>query len=232
MDTNIATRIVWRDAAGWRTLDRNRVDVWRVELDRDAIQIAPAGALLSADELARAARYRFDKDRTRFICMRGILRVILSRNVELPPAQIEFTYNEHGKPALAFPAGENAIHFNVSHSDRVGLIAVGRGRQVGVDIERIRSDFAADDIVERFLSAEQAALIRSAPPNLKSKIFFQSWTQFEARVKASGANLDFQPLGNAHWHVQSLDVDEEYAAALAVEGDAPQIEYWKGEFFG
>ncbi len=91
---------------------------------------------LSSDELARAARFHFERDRTRFSVARAALREILAHYLGTSPAEIAFVYGDHGKPALAPPYGD--LRFNLSHSHDLALCAVARGSEVGVDVERIR----------------------------------------------------------------------------------------------
>jgi 4'-phosphopantetheinyl transferase len=55
------------------------------------------------------------------------------------------------------------LRFNLSHSADVVLLAFTRNKNIGVDVERIRPEFAAKEIAGRFFSQEEVALLRALP---------------------------------------------------------------------
>ncbi len=138
------------------------MDVWLVPLIGDP----PAGlggdwnSILSSDEQARAARFRFDADRTRWIRARTALRVILSGCTGSPPHEICFELGRHGKPALA---GGGPLEFNLSHSGDWAMVAVAQGVPVGIDIERIREDLDMRALLRR-LGDPAGAVEAQDPP--------------------------------------------------------------------
>ena len=77
------------------------VHVWAVPLDSAPPALPQLAATLASEERQRAARFRFPRDRDRFIAGRGLLRAILGRYLDLDPAEVEFAYGPHGKPFLA-----------------------------------------------------------------------------------------------------------------------------------
>ena len=93
-------------------------------------------AALAPDVLARADRFAFPHDRRRYVAAHGALRAILGGYLNTTPAGVPIRYTPQGKPYLAPPSSD--IRFNLSHSGELALIAVTRGREVGVDVERIR----------------------------------------------------------------------------------------------
>src|SRR5262245_13853637 len=95
------------------SLSHDEVHVWRAGLAGPESYADKMRRLLSPDELYQAARFHFPRYRQRFIVGRGILRIILSRYLHLPPGQVQFTYMPHGKPVLASPADQ--LSFNLSH---------------------------------------------------------------------------------------------------------------------
>src|SRR4051794_34020071 len=113
---------------------RGPIRVWRADLDRPEHEAAALGALLSADERARADRFRFAVDRRRFTVARGLLRVLLGRAIGAPPHEIEFSYGTRGKPGLRRPEG-SGLEFNLTHSHGLALVATSWGRPVGIDLE-------------------------------------------------------------------------------------------------
>jgi 4'-phosphopantetheinyl transferase len=166
----------------------NAVHVWQTSLHISDAQRDRFYATLSPDERARAARFRFPEHRERFITAHGALRDILSRYLDLPPAELAFTIEPHGKPALADPA-HAWLQFNLSHSGDLALIAVARDRPVGVDVEQMIPPDNFPRLVEQFFSANENAAFRALPESKRAAAFFAGWTRKEAYVKALGTGV-------------------------------------------
>ena len=77
------------------------IHVWQAALDREENFLRQAEATLSPEEKARADRFHFANDRNRFVVARGLLRELLGRYLQQAPAALEFSYGQHGKPALS-----------------------------------------------------------------------------------------------------------------------------------
>jgi 4'-phosphopantetheinyl transferase len=185
------------------------VDLWAVDLD--ALHPRHA-ALLSAEEQARAVRYARELDRDRFVSGRAALRLVLSEYVGDGPASLGLTAGARGKPAL--PGGPP---FSLARSLGLGLLAVGKDRELGVDVERLREIPAAEGIAARLFTEGERAAWRAAGGD-PSASFLRIWTRKEAALKALG-------LGQAGAHgpapagaceVVDVDLVEGHLAALAV----------------
>ena len=176
-----------------------RVHVWRLRLDVDdarfddlSSKFAKAGCrVLASDELKRASRFHFDKDRVRFTRCRTVLRLLLARYLEVEPADIRFTYSPRDKPEVAADQNPRNLRFNVSHSADMALIAVGVQDSLGVDIERVRLDVNTAELSERFFSARERENLRPIPEKLRVAAFYAVWTRKEAFLKATGEGLGF-----------------------------------------
>jgi len=180
---------LWRSQPATLTLGGKDVYVWRATLNQTAAQAQSLLHTLAADELARARRFYFQRDRERFFVARGVLRSILSCYLDTEPSQLRFGYSSYGKPALAQNTGRNAIRFNASHSHELALVTVTRGRELGVDIERICAEVANEQIAERFFSPRKVVRLRSLPTDTQTEAFFHCWTRKEAYIKARGEGL-------------------------------------------
>lgn len=200
---------------------------------------------LSADELERAGRFHFMRDRARFIAARAALRAILARYLGLDGASLAFTYGPHGKPALGDPVGEVDVHFNLSHSDELALVAVTRRCPIGIDLEAVRPFKNVEYVPERIFSARELAEFQDLRPSLREPAFFNAWTRKEALVKATGlgfstdvaeVEVTFAPglaarLVSLHgdteaaggWTLRELVTTPRYAAALALHGPILEI---------
>ncbi len=244
-----ATERVWLSPAADLTLSHEQVHVWRASLDLPASRVQSLQHTLTPDEQNRAARFHFERDRRHFVVARGVLRAILGRYLGVQPHQLRFCYSTYGKPALVAAPGQDTLSFNLSHSGGLALCAITRGRQVGIDLERIRTDVEHEHIAERFFSSQENAALRALPPALRAEAFFNCWTRKEAYIKASGEGLSL-PLdqfdvslvpgepaalldarGDAQeatrWSLRALSPGVGYAAALAVEGHGWQLECWQ-----
>ncbi|WP_413165286.1 4'-phosphopantetheinyl transferase family protein [Capilliphycus salinus ALCB114379] len=209
------------------------VQVWSVEFGLLGEQLGQFERVLSPDERQRANRYRQKQDRVRYIVVRGVLRMILGGYLGLSPSEFEFSYSERGKPQLK--THSTGIEFNVSHSEDKGLLAIALNRRVGIDVEYIRS-IEVLQLAKRFFRESEYLFLRGLQQKEQLKAFFQLWTAKEAYVKATGEGLagletveiSLSELESAEnltvdcrgfqWGLQSLDLGENYCAAIAVEG--------------
>ena len=168
------------------SLPAHTIHVWRADLGLEAAHLRRLEQNLSADERGRASRFRFARDRDRFVGARGLLREILALYLNASPGRLSFGYGAHGKPFLT---GEerSTLRFNVSHSFDAMLLAIAHMREVGVDVEGVRSNcVATEEICELVLSEpEKQALARFGDED-KRTTFLRFWTLKEAYIKADG----------------------------------------------
>src|SRR5437867_6923470 len=133
------------------SLASDEVHSWCASLDVPPEICDHLYATLAPDEQARSARFKFERDRRRFVVARGVLRDLLGRYLQTEPSQIRFVYNAFGKPDLS-PEFGSRLKFNLSHAAGLALIAIATGSDVGVDVEYIRAQPDYADIARRFLS--------------------------------------------------------------------------------
>ncbi len=164
------------------------VRVWVTSLDQLADRAGDFRSVLAGDERARADRFYFERDRRRFVVCRGVLRMLLSDELDVDPGRIEFSYGPYGKPSIASPRGRD-VKFNVSHSDGLALFAVTAAAEVGIDLERVRPLDDLQQVAESVFSARERAELASLPASDRTEGFFIRWTRKEAFVKARGDGL-------------------------------------------
>jgi 4'-phosphopantetheinyl transferase len=214
------------------------IDVYVVDLDRQAATVDDGRAWLTGDERARANRFRRPGLARRWLAGRAALRGVLARRLDCAPAAVRYALEAHGKPVLAANAG--ALHFNLSHSAGLALIAVTGVAPVGVDVEFDKpiADWRA--VAARFFSpAEQAQLAAMAETG-RQRGFYRCWTRKEAVIKATGEGLSAEltafdvSLGeprvladrsdggcHRHWQLHDLTPAPGYTAALAIDAARP-----------
>ena len=235
----------WSAAPASPAIANDEVHVWKVDLSAPV----PDVLVLSHEEHERAARFHFERDRQHFKAARLALRIILGRYLNLPPESLGFAQTEYGKPFLT-NRGAAGVLFNLSHSGEVALIAVAREREIGVDVELMRADFATNDVAEHFFSVAEIYTLSGLEPHLRTQAFFNCWTRKEAYVKARGEGLSM-PLDvfdvslapevpaamlsnrineseSSRWIFQDLQIASDYAGALVVEAIAsrPHLSYF------
>ena len=153
----------------------------------DAAQLARLRAILTDEERARIDLSRFVRNRRTGLVTRALVRMTLSRYCDVPPERWRFRVNGHGRPEIASPA--SPLRFNVSHTDRLVVCLVGRGRELGVDVESLERDRRWLDLADRFFAAAEARTLRGAPVALRARRFLEYWTLKESYVKARGRGL-------------------------------------------
>lgn len=207
-------------------LPRAEVHVWPVSLDQPDMLIHRLVQTLSLDEQSRAERFHSEQDRQHFIVGRSVLRILLSQYMMIRPNQITFQYKSNGKPYLTNKYGGETLCFNLAHSNKLALYSFACARQVGIDLEYIRSLPDAEQIATRFFSAcENAALYRLTGYQ-KLEAFFSCWTRKEAYIKAIGYGLSYP--------INQFDVTlapGEPARLLNVEGYPGEVDRWSLKAF-
>jgi 4'-phosphopantetheinyl transferase len=209
--------------------------IWLTDLDDPGSDPAAAFDLLSEDERARAGRFVFDVHRRRFVAGRAGLRTLLAERLACGPRDLRFEYGPSGKPSLA----GGALRFNLSHSDRLALVAVARDAELGVDIERIRPLANMDLVAERVFSAAEREALGRVDPARRADAFFAGWTRKEAYIKARGEGIGLlsavevaltpgdaprlirvagQPSELERWALHAFDPAPGYTAAVCIEG--------------
>lgn len=210
------------------------IHIWTFPINATDDVVARLQRVLDAEEVQRAARFRFNHPRESFVVAHGVLRYLLGRYLKAHPSEVRFVYGSKGKPALAL---QSNIEFNLTHSGGLAVIALTLDREIGVDVEQIRSMPDREGIANRFFCVEEASEILALPQAERERAFYCCWTRKEAYIKAIGDGLS-TPLDEfrvtvqpdalarfvhiAHdagaavaWMLHDLRLDPGYAAALA-----------------
>ena len=197
----------------------DEVHLWRWPLDIAPHDLAAAWTILDPDERARADRFHFPLDRTRFVAARAGLRRRLGQALDRSPETVRFIYGPFGKPALAHH-GER-LSFNLSHSGEVAVLAVATAFELGADIEQLR-DIDVPRLAAHTFAPAEAAQIASLPPADRQASFFRCWTRKEAYVKALGRGFDL-PLASFTVSLAPGDA----ARLLHVQGEPDEAARWR-----
>lgn len=224
---------------------KGQVHIWRAGFDLSPEILATLARSLSTDERDRSQHFRIDADKERFRSGRGWLRQLLAGYLDADPADLEFRNDAGGKPHLIWPPA-HWLQFNLSHSAGMVVFAVAAGREVGVDVEQIRSDFPIEAVARRFFTnEEQRALAQAHSASASVDVFFAIWTRKEAYLKGIGLGLGQTAVAveasrdggrravvsgsdsclheAPGWSLASFQAGVGYAAAVAVKGKQVHI---------
>ena len=195
--------------------------IWQIELDRDVREVGRLARLLSGDEVVRADRLSRGEVRDRFVVGRATLRRVLGLYLGIGPESVVFHYGPRGKPAVEGAGVGPPPQFNLAHSRGLALLALTRGRRVGIDVEEVRPMPEVERVVERFFSPRERGEFRSIPGPLRLAAFFRGWTRKEAFLKAIGEGL-VMPLDHFDVSLSPAEPPE----LLAVAGSTGEAARW------
>lgn len=225
----------WTVAPTKFALAPDEVHVWLVRVNDGGLCAGCCEDLLSAAERERAARFKFEKDRRLYTVAHAALRSLLAGYLNVAPGALEFESGRRGKPRLAPAFTKDELEFNLSHSHEVALIAVIRERELGVDVEQVKKEFAFAEVAERYFTTREMSAIRALPEGLQRQAFYQCWTSKEAFLKAKGVGLSgeldeveilLRGKGRVQvtstlpgWYLGELNPCDGYVGAVALEGN-------------
>lgn len=200
------------------SLVNDSIHIWGVCVPDMLDRINTLQEMLSVRECEKAARFHRESDRQSSIVARGALRMLLAGYTGIPASAIEFSYCENGKPHIA----GSEVEFNVSHSGEWAVLAFGRDRAIGVDIEQIKRTMDVNAIAARYYSPQELEWVETAED--PHTVFFQLWARKEAYVKACGSTLFTElkrisvPLEESAemdgWFFHYLEAGSKYAGAV------------------
>ncbi len=240
----------WRPPPTSPRLDRESIHVLRFNpwQQLDIPRPERLERLLSGEEKERAAAFRFERDRMRFIARRGTLRQILEFYTGIPAQRLIFSQGAHGKPKLVLSAS-SPLEFNLSDSGDYVLCALSREFPLGVDLEKRRSPLELEGMIRLTCDDGEAPSFRFMPPSLRPLWFFRLWSAKEAGLKALGCGLSMNPRNlrldwriPAHPRLQAtleeggfaslplycFEAAPGYSAALAVMHEfMPSLFFWR-----
>ena len=138
--------------------------------------------LLPLEERQRADRLINPAIKNNFIIFRGFLRQTLSKYTKCSPEKIIINYGEHGKPSV------DGIHFNLSHSENLCVIAVS-SMPIGIDLEYTSKSIDFLKIAKRYFSSQDFNFIKAAPDEKQKTLFYELWCKREAYSKMLGISV-------------------------------------------
>jgi 4'-phosphopantetheinyl transferase len=236
--------VSWSQPPQELSLPQGELHIWLAWLGVEPLERIRLCSYLSKDEVSRAERFVFPRDRDHFIVARGRLRELLGKYLHCPPDAVQFKTGRCGKLSLLDDG--NQLRFNLSHSHGLALYGFCMGRQLGIDTEKIQPEFAGEGIAQRYFSAAEQRELAKVPKELRDTAFFLCWTHKEAYIKAHGKGLQIaldsfdvslkpgepETLRSAdsdRWGMRSFMPAPEFVAAVVVEGEIHSTRFWSAE---
>lgn len=215
-----------------------QVELWWLPSANEGADAASLD-LLDDHELARARRFRFERDRLRYIHRHAFLRRVLAGYLDVAPKDVTIRISPLGQPRLDPSSGP---WFSLSHTHGLVVLAVARTCRVGVDIERVRRTDDELDVAATMFSERELALVRAAPLSSRPHVFLEVWTRKESLVKATGRGLTLRldsfsvvkedgrwlerpstPPGTMSYTIDSLAAPPGYIGAVAVAAERFEV---------
>jgi 4'-phosphopantetheinyl transferase len=221
----------WVAPSPFPLLGENEVHIWLVDLNTAVRGLPFFTALLSSEERSRAEKFKLANLYQNFVVTRGLLRKIVGKYLGENPYGLVIKYSPSGKPFM-----EASVHFNISHSNNLALLAFCAGNELGIDIEYKRQIKNIEEICLRFFSKQEIEDILSADLKLKVEKFYDFWVRKESYTKAIGGKIFdvLHRLRNYNLHIgkdfqfciEPLLLNDAYAAAFAIKTKPAVVKYW------
>lgn len=241
-------KIDWPLATFDLSLKKNQIQVFAISTNRSQNEIKRFFRMLSTDEMERAKRFKFDNHRNRFIVVRGALRELLGKQLNLSPDSLEFDYLERGKPFIKTSFLNTPLKFNLTHSNDIALYAIAHDVDIGIDVEYILPSENKLKAVGKIFSKYEQKVLTGMSNHVRHKAFYECWTCKEALVKAIGGgisipfdqfDIDVSQFGKPRileirlpgysvkeWSIFYLKPHQDYIGAVAARGKDFSLNCW------
>ena len=227
-------------------IDDSQVHVWQVNLKSRNELPKDLQDYLSPNELERAAKFKFSKDREHFLLRHYLLKLILCEYCDCQPHELKFRYNNYNKPFINIPEFKE-LKFNMSSSDDLMMIGLCKQNDIGIDVEKIRETGNLEHIALENFSERELEYLNSKLD--KTTAFFNIWTRKEAFIKAVGKGIYFplksfcvdvdpsgsyenmtilkHPVESKRWRTIAIKVSDSHIAALAIKSVRFNVLYFQ-----
>jgi 4'-phosphopantetheinyl transferase len=109
--------------------------------------------------------------------------------VPIRPEKWRFSAGKFGRPEIESPKLDEPLRFNLSRTRGMVVCAVGRDRELGVDVENIDRENLGLELISRYFAAPEIEALSALPTEAQRRRFFDYWTLKEAYLKARGWGL-------------------------------------------
>ena len=206
-------------------MDSHEILIWYIEPEsiKDSAQLSRFFQWLSPEERAQHGRFRFEKHRHTYLISHALVRQALSLITKIEPEKFSFKTNAYGKPFVAAPAQQQAVHFNLSHTEGLAAVAISRRTELGVDVENIHRQDMTQALAEQFFAPEECLAVAQAREHERSAKMLEFWTLKESYIKAVGMGLSIALDSFAF----KLATATQAARLLRLDAQVDTLEAWR-----
>lgn len=192
--------------------------IWtQLALEDEPADVA-ARALLTDDEAARATRFRFARDRSRFVQRRAFRRLVLADILGIPARDVVIEADALGAPSVASASG---LAFGASSSGDLAVVACSYDVQFGVDLEVPRPIDDPARLLWSISSEEEKACRQEMLGGSALDRLYRVWIAKEAVLKALRVGLQREP------STLTYIVGQGGAELVSAASTAPGIGTWR-----
>jgi len=219
-------------AASAATASSHAVTLFIATLDELRPMAELHASMLDASERDRAARFRFEPDRERFILGHGWMRGLLGKLLGAPAADLRFVRGPFGKPQLE----GHDLRFNFSDTKDAVLLGVANGIDIGIDLETMHRRVDHEAVAGHYFTPDETQHLSGLTGDERKRRFLELWTRKEAVLKASGVGImddlkelrvldgtntmqvshpDFVRMSPPQYHVRTWRIGDAHLVSLA-----------------
>lgn len=221
------THLNWQESSHpYQLPDSGELHLWLIPLLETDVDLK---GHLSTDEQERQAAFHYEADKQRFTIARVSMRSILSGYLSVPPETLCFHYGTKGKPALSSPVSD--LHFNITHTNDLAMLAISRDTPIGIDLEMVNQRPHARRIAQRIFTPQVHRQLMQLSDKEFMPEFLRQWTQHEAKVKAIGEGVFSEKVQQKMIECTSFSPKQGWIASIAAEGRLPEPRKWQCHYF-
>lgn len=150
---------------------------------------ADAAQCLGPQEHERAARFRFARDRSRYVLAHALWRRVIARCLGCTSVAVPLASSPSGQPCLPATGWSTSLSYG---GDWVA-IAVACACTVGIDLEQSPTLRRLSGLATSICTAEEALDLQTLTPDALEQALLVLWTRKEALLKAFGTGLQVPP---------------------------------------
>ncbi len=139
---------------------------------------------INGEDKLKADRLHKGRDNKTILLCYTMLRLILSKKLNMSPEDISYTTGIKGKPEIA----GGGLSFNITHTLNSFAFAISEHSGIGIDLEELNGTMNFVPVVKRFFSVNEGEFILKSPGKSRER-FFLLWTRKEALLKGIGTGI-------------------------------------------
>ena len=129
----------------------------------------------------------FSYNQTEYLITRVFCRIVLSSYLkQTDPVKLAIECDDNGKRRVTTNNLSLPLHFNISHSGKMIVMAIACDVVIGVDVENTSREYHSKSIIDNSFSKNEIEHLNKLNPMYRNNSFFEIWTLKESYIKARG----------------------------------------------